>query len=246
MLFLEKEILGKGVIRDTLTEEEFDQITAAFEIKATTLIVRSEEEIEAAKKDATKKPSSTTPTPSPKVIPVVYHWSREAKNGFEVSSAGDQLGKMFSALNATLKDGRTVEEAYQLDVKGYRETFDKWLAAGNTTYMYNGRTYDMRNRKNHWVFGKGKSPVVAISKQESIERYTNLWKQFAQENPSLMIQLMKAANGKTLTDKFASTDVSQAHSLSIILNEALVNPSLLNYTDEEIKKVLDNIDGCNN
>ena len=33
--------------------------------------------------------------------------------GFEVSTKGDNFGKQFSALNARLKDGRTIEEAYQ-------------------------------------------------------------------------------------------------------------------------------------
>jgi hypothetical protein len=33
--------------------------------------------------------------------------------GFEVSTRGDNFGKQFSALNARLKDGRTIEEAYQ-------------------------------------------------------------------------------------------------------------------------------------
>jgi hypothetical protein len=48
-------------------------------------------------------------------------WARYDKNGYEVSSKGEtDLQKSFSALNAKLEDGRTIEEAYQLDIKGYR------------------------------------------------------------------------------------------------------------------------------
>jgi hypothetical protein len=45
-------------------------------------------------------------------------WAVEFENGYEVSTVGD---KRFSALVAKLKDGRTIEEAYQLDVKGFRQ-----------------------------------------------------------------------------------------------------------------------------
>ena len=47
-----------------------------------------------------------------------FTWARYSPNSYEVSTKGD---KRFSALNARLKDGRTIEEAYQLDVKGYRQ-----------------------------------------------------------------------------------------------------------------------------
>ena len=40
-----------------------------------------------------------------------YNYSKT--QGFEVSTKGDNLGKQFSALNARLKEGRTIEEAYQ-------------------------------------------------------------------------------------------------------------------------------------
>jgi hypothetical protein len=40
-----------------------------------------------------------------------YNYSKT--EGFEVSTKGDNFGKQFSALNARLKNGRTIEEAYQ-------------------------------------------------------------------------------------------------------------------------------------
>lgn len=53
----------------------------------------------------------------------MYEWSRIAENNYEVSTKGD---KRFSALLAELKDGRTIEEAYQLDIKGYRIVSNDW------------------------------------------------------------------------------------------------------------------------
>ena len=50
--------------------------------------------------------------------PVDVTWAKSDPNGYEVSTKGDDR---FSALRAKLNDGRTIEEAYQLDVKGYRK-----------------------------------------------------------------------------------------------------------------------------
>lgn len=47
-----------------------------------------------------------------------FTWARYSTNGFEVSSKGSNFGKQFSAFNAILKDGRSIELAYQ-QAKGY-------------------------------------------------------------------------------------------------------------------------------
>lgn len=66
----------------------------------------------------------------------MYDWSRKSNNGYEVSSQGD---KRFSALYARLKDGRTIEEAYQLDVKNFRGLGDTpYTLGGEMNYKYNG------------------------------------------------------------------------------------------------------------
>jgi hypothetical protein len=121
-----------------------------------------------------------------------YTWGRTSNNSYEVSSQGD---KRFSALYAKLKDGRTIEEAYQLDIKGFRE------------------------QGNDWKLGKGKAPLRKISKEQSWDEYKNLWRTYLKENPELEQDLREKARGKVLTDKFAATDVSQARALSEILNE---------------------------
>lgn len=120
-----------------------------------------------------------------------YPWSRFASNGYEVSSAGD---KRFSALFARLKDGRSVEEAYQLDVKGYRAT-----------------------GASSWRAGKGKPPLRALDRDQLWAEYLALWQLWACENPSLVADLRQCAGGRPLTDRFASSPISQARALAAIL-----------------------------
>ena len=127
------------------------------------------------------------------VAPIEYKWSRYAptKEKYEVSTAGD---KRFSALNARLEDGRTIEEHYQVDVKGYASIKE----------------------------GKGKSPKDAGVNLYG--EYKKLWNRWAKQNPDLINDLAGKAANKTLTDKFASTDVSQARALSEILNARAPKP----------------------
>jgi hypothetical protein len=109
---------------------------------------------------------------------------------YEVSSLGD---RRFSALFARLKDGRTIEQAYQLDVKGYRAV------------------------SNDWRTGKGKP---ALRKSVDLwDEYLGLWRQFATENPKLIDDLYRRTRGKRLRDSFARTDINQARALTVILDE---------------------------
>ena len=117
-------------------------------------------------------------------------WKRYDPNGYEVSSHGDSR---FSAFFARLKDGRTIEEAYQLDVKGYR-----------------GLGYSLMQ-------AKGRPPFISISREETWRQYFLLWLQWSRENPELIEDLRILSEGRPLTDKFATTDINQAHALSLIL-----------------------------
>lgn len=123
-----------------------------------------------------------------------FSHARFAKNGegYELSSHGD---KRFSALFCRLKDGRTIEQAYQLDIKGYRVEGDDWR------------------------LGKGKPSINGKSHDQLWEDYLGLWRQWTQENPTILEDLRVKADGKILTDKFASSPVSQARALALILNE---------------------------
>jgi hypothetical protein len=117
-------------------------------------------------------------------------WARYALDGYEVSTAGD---RRFSALTARLADGRTIEEAYQLDIKGYRI------------------------HSTDWRFGKGKPPLNGLTYEMLWPLYLELWRTWAKENPELIAELRTVA-GTMLTDRFASTGVSQARALAAILN----------------------------
>lgn len=123
---------------------------------------------------------------------MIYDWSRHHPLGYECSTRGDHR---FSALHAQLADGRTIEEAYQLDVKGYRI------------------------RGSDWRLGKGRralSPGVNLW-----QSYLDLWGQWARENPALMLDLAQRARYGILTDHFAKTGISQARALAHWLNELL-------------------------
>jgi ribonuclease HI len=117
-------------------------------------------------------------------------WSK--KNGYECSSKGD---KRFSAFYARLKDGRTIEEHYQCDVKGYD--------VGGT----------------NWKLGKGHPPLDKTI--NLFEEYLKLWIEWATLHKPLMKELneLASSNGNVLSDRFATTEVNQAHALSILLND---------------------------
>lgn len=52
------------------------------------------------------------------------------------------------------------------------------------------------------------------------EGYLPLWQEWARQNPELIDELRTKAKGKTLTDQFANTRVSQARALADILNNS--------------------------
>jgi hypothetical protein len=133
-----------------------------------------------------------------------YSWQRYG--GYEVSTKGD---KRFSAFYAKLRDGRTIEEAYQLDVKGYRKY-------GNSPML-----------------GKGKPPLVMYEGEGLYEAYLKLWQQWATENPKLMEELSKH---KVLSDMFAKTPVNQARALADVLNQMYPEESVLSIIDDLVKK----------
>jgi len=115
----------------------------------------------------------------------MYIWQRYG--GYEVSSKGD---KRFSAFYAKLKDGRTIEEAYQLDVKGYRKF------------------------GNNAMLGKGRPPLD--KSVDTWKEYLALWRQWAEENPMLIKEL---SIYHVLSDRFATTPNNQANALAVILRE---------------------------
>lgn len=119
-----------------------------------------------------------------------FTWAR--RGGYECSSKGD---KRFSAFNAVLPDGRTIEQHYQCDVKGYEP-----------------------GGKN-WRLGKGKPPIDPQT--DLWKEYLQLWELWSIHHSDLMDALGYAASEKnyTLSDCFATTEVNQARALAELLNK---------------------------
>lgn len=70
-----------------------------------------------------------------------------------------------------------------------------------------------------WVdTGKFNLSKEALEDFSYTEGYLPLWQEWARQNPQLMDELRIKAQGKTLTDQFANTRVSQARALSEILS----------------------------
>lgn len=99
-------------------------------------------------------------------------------NFYEVSSKGD---KRFSAFYARLKDGRTIEEAYQLDVKGYRVkdsgvylpllTLHSGGANGSDSKFDEiGRTFGLINANHYYIQYETPLGNVEVSKDYLIHK----------------------------------------------------------------------------
>lgn len=124
-----------------------------------------------------------------------YTWQRKHPQGYECSSRGDAR---FSALNAMLPDGRTIEMHYQCDVKGYD------IGGSN------------------WRLGKGKLPLTPMAPEAQWQAYLNLWRWWAANNVASLRDLYDRSCGSgVLTDMFATSPINQARALSVLINEAL-------------------------
>jgi hypothetical protein len=125
---------------------------------------------------------------------ITWAYSKTANGGFQVSTKGDAR---FSALTAKMPDGRTIEEWYQCDVKGYQ--------VGGTD----------------WKIGKGRPPITGMPREHLWEMYLGLWRIWAIHNPGLMQDLLLLArqHNNVLVDSFARGNINQARALAQILNE---------------------------
>ena len=124
-----------------------------------------------------------------------FSWARRSQPaGYECSTKGDAR---FSAFNAKMPDGRSIEEWYQCDLKGHDP--------GGT----------------NWKLGKGKPPLLDYKGDELWMAYLTLWRIWAIHNSDLMVELanLALAKGSVLTDCFASTPINQARALSKILTD---------------------------
>ena len=127
----------------------------------------------------------------------MYKWKRRVKKGekyYEVSTKGDTR---FSSLVAKLATGKTIEETYQLDVKGYGKF------------------------STNWRIGKGRPAVNGRGPHVLWIEYKKLWVQWFKENPKWFKEILELAKNTTLTDMFATSDINQAHAICDILNDSI-------------------------
>lgn len=123
--------------------------------------------------------------------------------GLEVTTRGDSFGKQFSAFNAFMPDGRTIEQWYQCDIKGYDQ---------------GGRD---------WRKGKGKPPRFAYPGNQLWELYLGLWRLWAIRHSHLLFELRQqaSAHDNILKDSFADpspNSINQARALAQIINEWII------------------------
>lgn len=140
---------------------------------------------------------------------------------YEVSTAGD---KRFSALNAIFAEGtiidgvdvsgKTIEYVYQNVIK---KSGKGKAPAKNSILNLDGKNLTKEELED-FSYHKG---------------YLPLWQEWAKQNPALISELKAKSAGKTLTDKFARTKVSQARALTDILN---------NFNESEFTRKIDFID----
>ena len=139
----------------------------------------------------------------------------QQQGALEVSTAGDEFEKQFSAFNARFKEGtivdgvdvseRSIEDVYQTVIK---------KSGKNQPPAQDSRLYNPSL--------KTKEEREEFSYQEA---YLPLWQEWARQNPDLIEQLRERAEGKTLTDKFAYGRVSQARALTEILSQGTEKPT---------------------
>lgn len=145
---------------------------------------------------------------------------------YEVSTKAPEgsLGLKFSALNAkfttgttiTIKDkefnigGKSVEEAYMM-LKGYNSREEgKGKAPTRDSVLYNPELINAKtNAKEDYSFLTG---------------YLPLWQLWAEQNKTLVLELILDAQGKILKDSYAKTSVNQARAITWILNEYTNSP----------------------
>lgn len=198
----EWEKLGKkaGMVRNTLIINEADLVVAIYDgnskgtKNAIDMAIRNKKNIMTF--DSNGKLNNKY-CRSIREVGYEYEWSRVVKRGepyFECSSKGN---KHYSALYAML-DGKSIEEIYQLDIKGYRGKVD------------------------HWVKAKGKPPLNKLTEDELYNKYIKLWQTYFKQHDDLYINILEKAKGKTITDMFGVRPINQARAICDICNNGYI------------------------
>jgi hypothetical protein len=124
------------------------------------------------------------------------------------SNASGSPNKPLSALTMKLRDGRTIEEAYQLDIKGYR-------SAAEQNPRWSGP-----NRYKMWMQGKRQPTLNGQTREQLEAEYKELWRNWFAENPDQFELAKRAIGNMTINDTKASPgSVSQSKVIRELLNE---------------------------
>lgn len=176
---------------------------------------------------------------------------------YEVSTAGD---KRFSAFNATFApntivlghdvSGMTIENAYQRIFKqsgknqhpanGSYVHVNSWLGAfesGNPVFSTSPELAvlpeELFSKLRSMAFGDYQFTKQDYEDFSYYMAYLPLWQEWAKQNPQLMAELAEKSRGKTLTDQYANTKVSQARALTDILNKQ--KPKARSYSQPQLE-----------
>lgn len=161
-------------------------------------------------------------------------WARTAQNGYEVSSSGDnRFSASYARFNKdTIIDvvdvgGMTIEDVYQYVIKksgkGKAPAMDSIL---NHKHVLRKEDYeflhtlpdDLGSAIINDSTGEKPATKEQLEDYYYYRGYLPLWQEWAKQNPELIEELRVKSAGKTLTDQFADTRVSQARALADILN----------------------------
>lgn len=220
-------------------EEEVKRLYATIGVPYTSEAAQMEKSEEQQRKEAAKASRHETRQNRIKAV----RWDRYAgdNQGIEVSSAGDEFGRQFSALAAVFTEGTTITISRGGKRKGVEQTFDIGGYSIEAAYQMikgytrnpKGSLIDKEGKVIVKINGKDKAPISNILKidifrnnssaRAEVEEfsyntaYLPLWKTWAKQNREKVNELRKKAKDKILTDKFAGTRVSQARALAEIL-----------------------------
>lgn len=126
-----------------------------------------------------------------------YVWSRfapDGQKGLEVTSKGGLIGKRFSPFFMKHKSGKSLENYYQLDIKGY----------GKLGYT-------------SWKQVKGEAPLNPDI--DCYETFKTLYWEYFRNNPSVLYELAVLGIDHVFTDLHATSSNTQARAYSEILNQ---------------------------
>ena len=209
-----------------------------------------------------QKKKESNPSPNENQKP--KQWSRYSDNNYEVSSEGDKRfsAKYATFKKGTIIDGvdvggKTIENVYQTIIKksgkgkapakDSKLNIDRTLPSGEPTWIGDGTKnflpYDLWH-KLYGVYTNGyeiagvQTPDITKEDKEDFSYYVGylpLWKEWAKQNPELIKELRKKAEGKTLTDINADTRVSQARALANILNSPRIKSLEAEFTNTNIQ-----------